>query len=170
MIGIAELRSGLLRRFAFAATAMLVLAGLPEKPAQAMTLLNAGAAPLVRSASEGVTTEVRFGHGGGGWHGGAGHAAAFHGGGWRGGGIHYGGAHFGGMHYGGYRYGGFRYGGYGYHRHFHRHFFAGGYYPYGYGSYYYGGYYPHHRCRIVWTYYGPHRVCHWRHWHRPYYW
>ena len=33
----------------------------------------------------------------------------------------------------------------------HRRFFHGGYYP-GYYAY-------HHRCRIVWTYYGPRRVC-----------
>ena len=76
------------------------------------------------------------------------------------------------FHGGGYRYGGFRhYGGfhrygiyrphYGY-RHFHRRYYYGGYYPY------YN--YPR-RCRVIWTYYGPRRVCRWHRWHHPYrYW
>ena len=43
------------------------------------------------------------------------------------------------------------------HVHHHRRFFYGGYYPY------YATYYP--RCRIIYTYYGPRRVCGYRHWH-----
>ncbi|MGY3405743.1 hypothetical protein ACVWZV_001856 [Bradyrhizobium sp. GM5.1] len=40
---------------------------------------------------------------------------------------------------------------------------------------YYGGYYPYYshprRCRVIWTYYGPRRVCRWHRWHHPYrYW
>ena len=45
-------------------------------------------------------------------------------------------------------------------RHFHRRFYA----PY-YANY---SYYP--RCRIVWTYYGPRKICRYRHWHRHNYW
>jgi hypothetical protein len=81
----------------------------------------------------------------------------FHGGGpvFYGGGMRYGGIRYGGM-----RYGGMRYGGFGWHHHFHhRHFFFGGFYPY-YGGYY-PYYYPYRRCRIVWTYFGPRRVCRW---------
>ena len=49
--------------------------------------------------------------------------------------------------YHGYRFAHFRH---------HRRFFHGGYYPY-----------YHHRCRIVWTHYGPRRVC-WHRWHHRY--
>ncbi len=40
---------------------------------------------------------------------------------------------------------------------------------------YYGGYYPYYhyprRCRVIWTYYGPRRICRWHRWHYPYrYW
>ena len=91
------------------------------------------------------------GGGGGGFHGGGFHGGGWHGGGWHGGGWHGGGFRYGGLHhFGGYRF-----------AHVHRRqFFYGGYYPY------YS--YPHY-CRVIWTYYGPHRVCGWRHWHR-YYW
>lgn len=54
---------------------------------------------------------------------------------------------------------------YGYRPYFHhhrRHF-------YGYRSYYTPAYttsyyYPYRRCRVVWTHYGPRRICHHRHW------
>lgn len=50
---------------------------------------------------------------------------------------------------------------YGY-RHFHRRYYYGGYYPY---------YHYPRRCRVIWTYYGPRRVCRWHRWHYPYrYW
>ena len=59
----------------------------------------------------------------------------------------------------------FRGGGYRFaHRHhFHRRFVYGpSYYDYPY-------YYPYRRCHVVLTYYGPRRVCHYRHW-RHHYW
>ncbi|GLH76887.1 hypothetical protein SSBR45G_17950 [Bradyrhizobium sp. SSBR45G] len=82
-------------------------------------------------------------HGGGpAFHGGGGPRPVFHGGG---GGYYR-------PHYG-YR---------PYVHHHRRHF-------YGYRSYYTptyttGYYYPYRRCRIVYTYYGPRRICHSRHW------
>ncbi len=126
--------------------------------------------------------------GGGGFHGGGG-GPAFHGGGgamFRGGGspaFHGGGHAFGGgprpvFHGGGPAFhGGFGprpvFHGGGYH---HRPYYA--YRPYfhhhrrhfyGYRSYYApvytsGYYYPYRRCRVVWTHYGPRRICHYRHW------
>jgi hypothetical protein len=120
------------------------------------------------------------GGGGGGFHGGgaAFHAApAFHGGG--GSGFRAGPAFHGGggaaFHGGGFRAGptyqgaGVRYGGYhpGFasRPHFHHRQF------YGYGPSYYpvttAYYYPYRRCRVILTYYGPRRICHYRHWHRP---
>jgi hypothetical protein len=121
----------------------------------------------------GFTTEVRGGHGGGGgFHRGGGFhgGAVFHGGGYRSGAaVHRGGgyrsAHV--FRGGGYRYSGTRYGGYRFahrHHHFHRHFYYG-------PSYYDYPYYSHHRrCRVIWTYYGPRRVCHFRHWRHRLYW
>jgi hypothetical protein len=46
--------------------------------------------------------------------------------------------------------------------HFHRRFYAPSYYAY--PGYYYG--YRHRYCRIVWTYYGPRKICRYRPWHR----
>ncbi|MCA6123489.1 hypothetical protein J6500_16525 [Bradyrhizobium sp. WSM 1704] len=140
-------------------------------------------------------------HGGGGFRGGGGfHGGGFRGGGFHGGGMHGGG--FRGFHGGGFRgfhgggvriapafHGGFRHGGF--HRHYggyHR--FYGGGYRYAYRphfrrhyhhrrffytpSYYYPAYYHHRRCRVIWTYYGPRRICRpWyrHHYYRPYgYW
>ena len=82
-------------------------------------------------------------------------AAVFHGGGLRAGPV---------FHGGGYRYGGTRFGGYrfAHHRHFHGHFFYGASYYYRY--YDYPDYYSYRRCRMIWTYYGPRRICHYRHW------
>jgi hypothetical protein len=116
--------------------------------------------------------------GGGGFHGGGfrGGGAAFHGGGFRGGGMAYRGGGFRAAPIyrgGGYRYSGLRYGGYRHayhrphfrHRHFHRRFYRPYYAPYYAPAYYH---YPR-RCRIVWTYYGPRRIC--RPWYRQhYYW
>jgi hypothetical protein len=151
------------------AAAVLMLAAVPGKPAQAMSLITPSAAPSAKYASEGLMTQVRggggrggggHGGGGGGFHGGGGGFHGFGGGGFHGGGIHYGHVfHGGGFRYGGYhRYGGFRF------AHHHRHLFDGGYYPY-----YYGDYHPYHRCRIIWTHYGRRRVCHWHHWYRGHY-
>lgn len=157
-----------LRSLCLASVAMLALAAAPDRRAEAMSLINPGAAPAAKHATDGLAIEIRGhgGHGGGGFHGG-------HGGGFRGGGaaIHGGGFGSGGavFHGGVYRAGpvfrgsGIRYGGYRFaHRHrAHRGFFLGPSYYYDY-SYYY----PYRRCRIVWTYDGPRRVCHVRHWHR----
>jgi hypothetical protein len=161
----------------------LILSAAPTRRAEALTLINPAAAPTAKAASDGMITEIRHGgggRGGGGFHGGGfrGGGAHFGGGGFRGGGFHAGRiggfrggpvyrGHVAGFRYGGYRYGGYRYAGrpYFHRRHyFHRRFY-GGYYPYYYLRF--------HRCRTVWTYYGPRRICRWRHWYPwslPYYW
>ena len=136
---------GLVRCLSLAAAAMLALSAAGSQRAEALSLINPGAVPAAKYASNGLTTEVRGGHGHGG------HGGAFRGGGFRSGGA------------AGFRGGGFRQGGSGirHHRHhFHRHFY---YAP----SYYY---YPHRYCRIVWTYYGPRKICRYRPWwhHRHY--
>jgi len=177
-------------RAGLAAAAVLVLSAASQQRAEALSLASPGTVPAAKYASEAMTIEVRGGHGGhggGGFRGGGGGGfrgggAAFHGGGFRGGGaaFHGGGFRSGGMAFrgggyraahiyrgGGYRYSGLRYGGYryAYHRHhrFHRHFHRRFYYA---PSYYY--HYPR-RCRIVWTYWGPRKICRYRH-YRPYYW
>jgi hypothetical protein len=163
---------GLVRCLSFAAAAALMLAAAPSQPAQAMSLITPSASPAAKNVSEGMLTEIRGGHGGGGggghgggggFHGGGG--GGFHGGGGAhfggGGGFHGGGAHFGGggFHGGGMHAGGFRGGFHGFH---HRHFFGGGYYPYYDEPYYYPA------CRIVLTVYGPRRICGHHRWHRWY--
>ena len=183
MMKIPDPGRGLVRCLGLAAAAMLVLSAAANQRAEALSLINPGAVPTAKYAAEGQTTEVRGGHGGGGhgggggFHGGGGGGgfhgggAAFHGGGgFRGGGaaFHGGGFRSGGAVFQGggfraghvFRGGGFRHGGFAFRHHrFHRHFY-GSYYDY---PYYY---YPYRRCRIIWTYYGPRRVCHYRHWHR----
>ncbi len=179
MMKIPDPRCGLVRCSAralgLAAAAMLVLSAAPSRRAEALSLINPGAAPTAKMASGALTTEVRGGghgggghvggggsyHGGGGYHGGgAFHGAAIHAGGFRSSGAMF---HGGGFqtarvfHGGGLRHGGFAF------RHHRRHFFYGAsYYDY---PYYY---YPYRRCHIVWTYYGPRRVCHYRHWRHHY--
>lgn len=177
--GVSRRLAGTLGVVAAALLALLV----PGQRAEALSLVNPAAVPQVKYVSDGLMTEVH-GHGGGGggfrggFHGGGGGggfrgAAVFHGGGYRtgpvfrGGGVRYGAVRYGGyraVHYGGYRYGGYRFA----HRHFHRRFYGAAYYGY---PYYddYPYYYPYRRCRLIWTYYGPRRVCHFRHWH-PHYW
>lgn len=134
-----------------AVAALMTLAVAPRQ-AEAMTASRAGLANAAKQAGAGriVAARVVMGHGfhtyggGGGGYGGGGH---FYGGG----GHHYGG--------GGHFYGG----GYRWRPHYYgRSFYYG-------PSYYYGsGYYPYpRRCRVVWTYYGPRRICRW---HRPWYW
>jgi hypothetical protein len=167
---------GLVRRLGLAAAAVLVLAASPQQRAEALSLASPGTAPSTKVATDGSMIQVRGGHGGGGFHGGGGgfHGGGFHGGGFRGGGFHGGGfraAHvFRGGGYGGYR--AFHHGGYRHayyrphfvHRHHHFRRFYG-------PSYYYG--YPRY-CRVVWTYYGPHRICRYHHryhrWHHYRYW
>ena len=187
MIRILDSRRGLSKRglihLGLAVAALFAVSTAANKPAQAMSLINASSVDVAKQVSEGLTTQVH-GHGGGGGRGGGGHGgggAHFGGGGHGGGGMHFGGGggHGGGMHFGGggfrsapafhhvggggYHYGGHHFGGYRFAHHHHRHF---------YGSYYYGSYYPssydypYRRCRIVLTHYGPRRVCFHGHWHR----
>jgi hypothetical protein len=113
----------------------------PPGPAQAMTPTSAGVASAMKGIATEGTTQVRFGG-----HFGGGHFGHFHGGG------------FGRFHGGFYR-----------HRVFvgprfyHRRFYAG-YYPYPY-------YAPVYRCPLVWTVYGPRRICAYRrHFVRYHYW
>lgn len=182
-------RYGVVRRLGIATAAMLALAAVSPQRAEALSLATPGTVPSAHRTTDGLKTEVRFGghggghHGGGGFRGGGGFhgggfrggGAAFHGGGFRGGGVAF---HGGGYraaplyHGGGYRYGGFRrayHGGYPYayhHRpHFRRHFYRPAYYqPY----YSYPRYvYPRRHCRVIWTYYGPRKIC--RPWHRHHY-
>ena len=153
---IVDRRAGVVRLLGLAATAALMLLAGRAHRAEALTLINPASSVAAKSATDGMITQVRGGHGGGG-HIGGGHFGGYHGGGFRA-------AHIGGYRYGGFhRYGGYRhYGGfyhrphYGY-RHFHRRYYYGGYYPY---------YHYPRRCRIIWTYYGPRRVCRWHHRHR----
>jgi hypothetical protein len=154
---------GSLRRLTLAAAAMFALSIAAGQRADAMSLMAPGTSPAKAASAD--VLQVRGGHGGGG-HGGGGHGG-FHGGGFHGGGFHGGGFHGGGWHGGGFRhYGGFHHhGGF---AHFHHRRFYGGYAPY------YSSYYPH--CRIIYTYYGPRRVCgyhhrwHHRRWHHRRYW
>jgi hypothetical protein len=137
--------------------AVLVLA--PAQRAQALSPASPGAVPLsAKYLSDGLI-QVRGGHGGG--HGGGFHGGGFHGGGgFRGGGFR-------GFHRGGFA-GRHVFVGHRAHfrgRHFFRPRFYGGYYPYYYGP----------RCRVIWTYYGPRRICrthrwHHRRWHRRVWW
>ena len=177
MITIPDPRRGFVRCLGLAAVAMLALSAAPGQRAEALSLSNPGAVSTAKYLSDALTTEVRFGGGGrggggggfrgggGGFHGGGGFrggGAAFHGGGFRSSGAVFRGGGFRAGHAfrgSGYRYGAYRYGGF---RVAHRHHFRPRYY--GYAPYYYS--YPR-RCRIVWTYYGPRRICYHRHhrWH-----
>ena len=182
---------GLVRRLGVTAAALLAFAAASHQRAEALSLASPGTAPSAKFATDDLTTEVRHGgHGGGGFHGGGGggfrggggggfRGGGFHGGGFRGGGaaFHGGGFRGGGVaiHRGGFRAapvfrgGGMRYGyRHAYHRphfhhrhHFHRRFYAPGYYGY---PYYHG--YRHRYCRVIWTYYGPRKICRYRPWHR----
>ena len=169
-----------MRLFGIAAVTTLMLSAGTAQRAEAMTPINPTALPAARAATDDMITQVRHGGGGGGGHGGGFHGGGggFHGGGGHFGGFHGGGFHGGGFHGGGFRAapafhgGGIRYGGFHHHGGFHRY---GGYRPSFYGHRhfhrrFYGGYYPYYshprRCRIIWTHYGPHRICRWHHWHR----
>lgn len=151
MMKVPDSKRGLVRRslrwLGLAAVAMFVLSAVSGQRAEALSLINAGGAPTAKYASDGLMTAVRGHGGGGGHHGGGFHGgfhggrAAFHGGGFRGGHV---------FHGGGFRHGGFAFR----HHRFHRNFY---YAP----SY---SYYPYRRCPVVWTHYGPRRICHYRHW------
>jgi hypothetical protein len=171
---------GVVRRLGVAAAAIFALATVSQR-AEALSLASLAAVPAAKHAADGLTTVVRHGGGGGGhgggFHGGGFHGGGFHGGSFRGHGFHGGGFRAGGfaVHSGGYRYGGFHrfhHGGHRYayrpyfhrHHHFHRRFY---YAP----SYYYPNYYyPYRRCRIIWTYYGPRKICRYRPWRHHRYW
>lgn len=169
-----------MRLFGIAAVTTLMLSAGTAQRAEAMTPINPTALPAAKAATDDMITQVRHGGGGGGGHGGGFHGGGggFHGGGGHFGGVHGGGFHGGGFHGGGFRAapafhgGGIRYGGFHHYGGFHRY---GGYRPAFYGHRhfhrrFYGGYYPYYshprRCRIIWTHYGPHRICRWHHWHR----
>jgi hypothetical protein len=176
---------GLVRCLGVTAAALFAFAAASQQRAEALSLASPGAAPSAKFATDGLATEVRHGGhggGGGGFRGGGGggfRGGGFHGGGFRGGGaaFHGGGFRGGGVaiHRGGFRAapvfrgGGYRYGyRHVYHRphfhhrhHFHRRFYAPRYYSY---PYYYG--YRHRYCRVIWTYYGPRKICKYRPWWR----
>jgi hypothetical protein len=163
---------GLVRRRGLAAAAILVLAASSQQRAEAVSLASPGTAPAAKVATDGSMIQVRGGHGGGGFHGGG---VGFHGGGFRAGPAFHGGGYraapvFRGGGYGGYRavhYGGYRqayFRPHFVHRHHFRRFYGPSYYPVYYG-------YPHRYCRVVWTYYGPRKICRYRPWHhRHHYW
>jgi hypothetical protein len=189
MIKIRDPGRGFVSRLGLAVAAMLALSAASGQRAEALSLINPGGAPTAKHASDGLATEVRGGHGGhgggGGFRGGGGHGgggfhgggfrgggAAFHGGGFRGGGAAFRGGGFrsGGaaFHGGGFRAGPVFHGGhrFAHHRFHHRHHFHRRFYASYYNDYPY--YYPYRRCRIILTYYGPRRICHWRHRWSPY--
>lgn len=127
------------RLFGFLAVAGLMTLAAPVMPAQAVSLINPGAAAQTKDLSNGLAIEVR--------HGGRG------GGGFRG--FHGGGRHFGHGHFGGPRF---------VHRHHfvhHRPFIVRRHvwrpYPYYYAE-------PRLYCRRVWTDFGPRRICRYRPW------
>lgn len=128
---------------AFALFALISSAVAPQS-ASAMTIAPAlGGGPKAASAI--IPARVIMGHG-------------FHSFGGGGGGHYYGGAgrYYGGGHYyGGPRYYGHRWG---------PRYYGGSSFYFGPGYYY--GSYPR-RCRVVWTYYGPRRICRL---YRPWYW
>lgn len=192
MMTISGAAHGLVRRAGLAAVAVFAVTAISHERAEAFSLASPAAAPSAKYASEGITIEVRGGHGGGGRGGGGGggfrgggggfHGGGFHGGGFRGGGfrayhgggfraapIYRGGGY---RHFGGYRAHRYTYSRPFYHRrHFvhRRHFFHRRYYApyYSYPRCYYG----YRVCRVVWTYYGPRKVCRCRPWrHRHHYW
>ena len=144
----------LVRSFGLAAAAMLLLSTAASERAEALSLVNPGAAATAKYVSDGLATEVRGGHGG---HGGGGGRGGGHGGG----SFHHGGGAV--FHGGGYRSAHvFHGGGFAHRHHFHRRFFYG-------SSYYDYPYYSHYRrCRVIWTHHGPRRVCHFRHRHHVY--
>jgi hypothetical protein len=156
---------GFVRRLGIAAAALLAFAAASQQRAEALSLANPGTAPSAKFATDDLTTEVRHGGhggGGGGFRGGGG-------GGFRGGGGGFHGGRFSFRAAPVFRGGGMRYGyRHVYHRphfhhrhHFHRRFYAPSYYgyPYSYG-------YRHRYCRVIWTYYGPRKICRYRPWYR----
>ena len=169
--------------FGLALAALFVLSAAPGQRAEALSLINSGAVPAAKQVSDGLTTEVRGGHGGGRrwrrrwrwplrwwrrfprrrrrrrFHGGGG-GAAIHGGSFRSGGPVFHGSAIRSAPV--FRGSGIRHAGFAFrHHHFHRRFFYGAsYYPYDDYPYYYA----YRRCPVIWTHFGPRRICHYRHW------
>lgn len=114
------------RFLGLAAAALLIVSAATSERAQAVSLINPGAAATAKVVADGLTTQVRGGHSGGGHGGGGGHGwgggvrggAAIHSGAFRTGPVFRGSGVRSGVRFGGHRFG---------HRH-HRRFFAGGYY------------------------------------------
>jgi hypothetical protein len=148
MMNLSNLRSRLAQSMGVAAVAMLMLSATQR--AEALSPIKPAASPIAQHAADALVTEVR----GGGGHGGGGHGGGHGGGGHGGGGFHGGGLHGGGFHGGGFHRGGGAHGFGGYRHHFGRGFY--GYEP---------GYYAPRRCRVIFTHYGPRRICR-HHWHR----
>ncbi len=196
MMMISRTARGLARRAGMMAIAALAVTAVSHDRAEALSLTSPAALPSAKHASDGMTIEVRGGHhGGGGFRGGGG---GFRGGGFHGGGGvrgFHGGGGFRGFHGGGlraahvhrgggfraapiYRGGGYhRFGGHGVHRHayhrpvFHRrHFHHRRHFAPAYYGYYPRYYRPYRACRVVWTYWGPRRICRPPYWHRHHHW
>src|ERR1700760_1759527 len=66
MIGTKGPRRSLVHRLGFAAAALLALAAVPGRPAQAMSPVAPGAMPPARPSSDVMTIQMRGPHGGGG--------------------------------------------------------------------------------------------------------
>jgi hypothetical protein len=142
-----------LQLLALASVIFLSLSAMTGERAEALSLINPGAAVTKKAASNDAVIEVRGGHGGHGGFGGGGHGGgtAFHGGA-----VHAGPAFVGGGWHGGHGF---------VRRHHVRRVFIGGVwydYPYydDYPYYYeYPGYDLPPGCRIVVTSHGPQPVC-----------
>jgi hypothetical protein len=155
------------RSLGLAAAALFVLSATPGQRAEALSLINPGAMQAVKHAPEGLTTEVR--HGGGGGGGRVGGGGSYHGGGGGGAAIHSGSVRSSGPVFQGsairsgpvFRSSGIRHSGFAFRHHHRRFFYGASYYPY-YDDYPY--YYSYRRCPVVWTHFGPRRICHYRHW------
>src|SRR5258705_1286689 len=86
MMKIPDPRRGVVRCLGLAAAAMLMLSAATSERAEALSPINPASAPAAKHASDGLTTEVRGGHGGhGGGHGGGHRRGRPRGGGFRGG-------------------------------------------------------------------------------------
>src|SRR5260370_40463574 len=74
MMKIPDSRRGLVRSLGLAAAAMLMLSAATSERAEALSPINPASAPAAKHASDGLTTEVRGGHGGHGGGPGGGHS------------------------------------------------------------------------------------------------
>lgn len=186
MTMISDAARGFARRAGMAVVAAVAVTAISHGRAEALSLASPAALPSAKHASEGATIEVRGGHHGGGGFRGGGGGFRGGGGGFRGGGmaIRGGGFRAAPIYRGGgyraahiyraapaYRYGGYRVHRYGYQRpYFHRRHFV--------HRRYYAPVYTYPRCtfpyryscRVVWTHYGPRKICRCRLPVRHHYW